>query len=435
MNHTVLEHVRTLAKRTRNENGYKNQFLELAENFRPHLGNNPDEVLDQIWHEVWASKGGEQPVVMATPAPDESATVNDRADQLEFEFKAEAIARKRVQNLGVQAALSKLPDVLTYEELQEAAKDVPKHRITNLLPDHGNMTVVGGNKCGKTERTLELIKSLVTGEPYLGEFEVVDPLNGKVLFLNYELTPALLAEWMRDMGLDSDKVLTMHLRDYASVPLLSDGGAEWLVNVCLMHDVETLALDPGGRAMTAAGCKNEDSNDEVKVITSHLDQIKAEAGMSHLVIPLHANRVTTPVRPRGADSWGGWHDASISLWLKNANKPYAARMFSAHGRDVSMPETELIRDDSTRLCRLKERGALTEDDIADAGDPPKAAATRKRGRQPVSDDEIERRVERYMTEHPDASEAQCERGVTGGAARVRKAYRAWVIKGAGDDEV
>lgn len=284
--------LRVLAKKLKQQEGYpyKSQFVALAGR---HYGDQLDaEITDEVWHELWNKELVIMPTAGVETKVNEEASVIDRADQLEFEFKAEAIARKRLRDAGVEEALSKLPQVLTYEELQEAAKNKAKYRVANLLPDNGNATVVGGNKCGKTERTLELVKSLVTGEDYLGQFEVVERLDGNVLFLNYELTEALLAEWMREMELDSDKVVTMHLRDYAQVPLLSDGGAEWLVNVCLMHDVQALVLDPGGRAMTAAGCKNEDSNDEVKVITAQLDQIKAEAGMSHLIIPLHANRVT-----------------------------------------------------------------------------------------------------------------------------------------------
>lgn len=410
--------LRVLARKLKQQEGYpyKSQFVALAGR---HYGDQLDaELTDEVWHELWNKELVIMPTAGVATKVDEEASVIDRADQLEFEFKAEAIARKRVRDRNAEEALSKLPDVLDFEELEKASKDVPKYRISNLLPDNGNATVVGGNKCGKTERALELVKSLVTGEAYLGEFEVVAPLDGNVLFMNYEVTPATLFEWMSDMGLDSDKVRTMHLRDYAQVPLLSDPGAEWLVNVCLMHDVQTLVLDPGGRAMTAAGCQNEDSNDDVKVITAKLDQIKAEAGMSHLIIPLHANRVTLPVRPRGADSWGGWHDSTISLWLKDARKPYGPRMFSAHGRDVSMPDTELIRDEETRSCTLKQRGAPTEDDIADAKEPRR----RKKGRAPVTDDVLDKRVTDYLQIRPQATKNEVQEEVIGQRDRLGEAY-------------
>ncbi|WP_100480101.1 AAA family ATPase [Mycobacteroides abscessus] len=357
---------------------------------------------------------------------DEESDIEDRVDSIYADLKAKGLAQQRIWNEGAEEALMKLPEPVTPGELEVLSKDIPRQRINGLLPEQGNLTMVAENKCGKTERTMELCRSLLTGESYLGRFEVVDKLDGNVLYLNYEVSSAMFYDWMAAMGLDKPTVgegmmLSQHLRDYRNVPILSDAGAEWLVNLCKNNDAKVLVVDTAGRAMTAAGYDEENSNDGIKVFTSRLDAIKAEAGVQHLIIPIHAIRAVLPVRPRGADAWGGWHDVQISMRRKDARKLESPRLFSASGRDVEVPETLLEYDADTRTCTLAEpkSGAPTEEDLDGVDTRPR----RKRGRQEVSDDEIYRRVEVFMTSYPDATEAQCERGVTGAAKRVRDAYK------------
>ena len=150
--------------------------------------------------------------------------------------------------------------------------------------------------------------SLLTGEPFLGEFDV-EPISGSVLVLNYELTQDMTAEWMSDLNLTAhDRLLTLNIRGQ-TVPLLSDDGAAWLIDLCQTHGVEVLRIDPAARMMTAAGKHDENDNNAVKLICDRLDFIKAEAGVSEMIVAIHASRTDPVCRPRGADSWTGWMDS------------------------------------------------------------------------------------------------------------------------------
>ncbi|MHC9295629.1 AAA family ATPase [Mycobacterium sp. LTG2003] len=53
----VLEHLRELALRLRNQEGYRSQFVALSKPYHTHLGADVDGVLTHLWHEAWAQKG------------------------------------------------------------------------------------------------------------------------------------------------------------------------------------------------------------------------------------------------------------------------------------------------------------------------------------------------------------------------------------------
>lgn len=420
INPIVRDHVEAIAQRIRDMDGYKSQFVSAVGKF-----DLPAQYLDEVWRTIGKSELVETQHLTIT----EVASVEDRADQLEFEFRSESLARKRIRDIGVGKIIGALPGVMTPDEMAAASKDTPKMRIADLLPDSANLLLCAANKCGKTERLIEVNDSLLTGNPFLDEFEVATPLDGNVLYLNYEVNGAQFSEWQQDMAITNKRFLTINLRDYATVPILSDGGAEWLVNMCVMHDAQVLVIDPAGRAMTAAGCKDENSNDEIKQFTSRLDEIKAQANLHHMILGIHANREHFPVRPRGADAWGGWFDVQVSMRLKNKGDLGGPRLFSAYGRDVEVPEQELDRDVSTRRCTIKplpsKKGA------EDLDEETLSVAMR---RQKLTDNDYDRRVARYMRNHPDATQNQCEKNVEGTVTEVRKAFKRYQAEHPKDEE-
>lgn len=62
----------------------------------------------------------------------------------------------------------------------------PKYAIQELHPSDSNSLLVAQYKTGKTTLTLNLVRALADGLPFLGHFEVT-PLSGRVAFFNYEL--------------------------------------------------------------------------------------------------------------------------------------------------------------------------------------------------------------------------------------------------------
>jgi len=51
INSVVLDHLRAVARGLRNQEGYKSQFVEVTKPFRPQMGNDPEGVVDRLWHE------------------------------------------------------------------------------------------------------------------------------------------------------------------------------------------------------------------------------------------------------------------------------------------------------------------------------------------------------------------------------------------------
>ncbi len=60
------------------------------------------------------------------------------------------------------------------------------------------MTIVAQRKTGKTTLTGNLFRSLLSGDPFLGAYDVI-PLDGRVVALNYEVSGATYARWMEDV--------------------------------------------------------------------------------------------------------------------------------------------------------------------------------------------------------------------------------------------
>ena len=57
------------------------------------------------------------------------------------------------------------------------------------------MSIVGQRKVGKTSLIGDLTRSLLTGEAFLGRFEVVK-VSGTVAILNYEVSGWQAASWL-----------------------------------------------------------------------------------------------------------------------------------------------------------------------------------------------------------------------------------------------
>lgn len=51
----VLRHLRKVAQGIKQRWGYKSQFVELTQPVHTRLGNDPQAVLDHVWHEVWSA--------------------------------------------------------------------------------------------------------------------------------------------------------------------------------------------------------------------------------------------------------------------------------------------------------------------------------------------------------------------------------------------
>ena len=71
--------------------------------------------------------------------------------------------------------------------------------------------MVAQRKTGKTTFNLNLTRCLITGEDFLGRFPV-RRIDGRVGFLNFEVSAAMLARWADDVGVPRDRLYLVNLR-------------------------------------------------------------------------------------------------------------------------------------------------------------------------------------------------------------------------------
>ncbi|MFC7430666.1 MULTISPECIES: AAA family ATPase [unclassified Agrococcus] len=231
-------------------------------------------------------------------------------------------------------------------------------RVEGLLPSLGRLLLIAQRKVGKTTWTMNLLRSLLLGEPFLGRFDVT-PLSGSVLLLNFEVDAATQGRWLADVGLDdpalASRVVVVNVRGVEN-PLATDAGRRRLAAVMRERDVEAVVVDPFGRAFTGI---EQSNNSEVTAWLSALDRVVTEGGASELVLVAHAGwgdaKGQSQTRVRGASALEDWADSIVRYW-KDRNDDDAPRFMEAEGRDVAMPADRLDFDPSTRRLTLTGTG-------------------------------------------------------------------------------
>lgn len=229
--------------------------------------------------------------------------------------------------------------------LDDIEDESVRYRIDKTLPMNGNLLVVAKRKAGKSTILLNLIRALRTGEPFLGSLEV-EPITGRVAYLNYELPRAMFQAWAHDVGLTSDDMLAVNLRGRRN-PLGNDQDLDTLRAGLVEHKVEVIVVDPFSRAFTG---QNINDTGEVTRFLADLDILKTEVGASSLIVAAHAGWGAD--RARNSSVLEDWPDAIITMTADDQHRRY----LSAIGRDVELDEDQLVFDPHTRALTLSGAG-------------------------------------------------------------------------------
>ncbi|WP_342023687.1 bifunctional DNA primase/polymerase [Arthrobacter citreus] len=239
------------------------------------------------------------------------------------------------------------------EELELPEEDEP-WLVEGLLQAGGNLVIAAGYKTGKTTLVQNLVRSLVNGERFLGEFKTT-PLVGKVALFNFELTEAQQVRWLRESGItDTNAVMLSHLRGRRGI-LTTDAGKQWVAEQLKANEVQVWVIDPFARA--ASGL-DENSNTDVGLFLEHLDEIKRLAKVSELVLVTHTGRGNPdePARARGATRLNDWADTNMTM-VKDSR---GNRSIAAEGRDVWVGKTRLAYDVTMRRLSVLGDGEAPE---------------------------------------------------------------------------
>lgn len=231
--------------------------------------------------------------------------------------------------------------------LSNIAEEPVQQRVKGLLARNGRMLWSAVRKSGKTTGCLNLIRSLIRGEDFLGRFAVT-PIAGCAGLLNFEVARQDIARWAREVGIPGDRLLVVNLRGCAN-PFAEPDEAARLAELLREHAVEVIVVDPFGRAYTG---KSQNDAGEVGAWLSMLDRFVEAAGCSELVLTAHAG--WEGERTRGTSALEDWAD-TVATTVRD-NDDDRLRFFRALGRDVEVAEDRLDFDPATRRLTLAGAG-------------------------------------------------------------------------------
>lgn len=299
-------------------------------------------------------------------APDEA----DREALVEQEVRKQEVREEARQRVASKRAgeLFRFPEPgRTLADDLDHPPVEQKYTVAELHTAGGNTLLVAQFKAGKTTVAINLIESLADGKPFLGAYHVQD-LSGKVAWWNYELSPDMAREWMRDIGVEHPERVAepLHLRG-VHLPIWRDDVKRKTIEWLKANEIEFWILDPAARAWRGL-VDNENDNSQLAAFTDALDEIKREAGVRDLLLLTHMGRATVEEdaeRSRGGTRLEDWMDHGWYL-TKDGKEADAPRALRAMGRDVDVPAVDLSYDDLTRRLRStgKSRSERRTDDMA-----------------------------------------------------------------------
>lgn len=235
------------------------------------------------------------------------------------------------------------PPALLLSEFLDKELSPEKFLIEGLIPTNGTVTVVAAKKTGKSTFIYNVMHSLLTLEPLLGAFPV-SAFQGRIGFVNYELTEEQAQDWFRRSPIGTtDRIAVWNLRGKPN-PFRSEEALRDFAKEVNSLGIQVLILDPFSSAFRGG---NSQDNDEVKDFWLRTDAFKDASGVKELIIPVHAGRDES--RSRGASALDDHPDAILHLNKLNDG----TRTFHAFGRDVEVEEGELEFDKVTLLLRYK----------------------------------------------------------------------------------
>jgi AAA domain len=266
----------------------------------------------------------------------------DAVAEAAFAVRVRAEAQRRV---AAECAVRQPFDAAL---LADVVIEPVRWRVEGLLPAQGRLLVAAQRKAGKTTFTLNLARNLLLGGDHLGHFHV-QPIAGRVGFLNFEVSRSQLCLWAREVGVPGDRFFAVHLRGRAN-PFADADDTARLAALLRAATVEAVIVDPFGRAYT--GTSQNDAG-EVGAFLSGLDRFAEAAGCSELVLTAHAG--WDGERTRGSSALEDWADAVAYLVRDKEND--RLRYFRAIGRDVEVDEDRLNFDPTRRRLTLAGAGS------------------------------------------------------------------------------
>lgn len=274
----------------------------------------------------------------------------------------------RERNLASLDRLSDLPED-DEEELW---------RIDGLWQQGQVVLLSAKYKAGKTTMVLNVVRSLVDGKPFLGQFDAT-PLTGNLLIVNAEMTRRQFRKWLRESPIENpEKVYAFHVREAgpSSGDILDPTRRDEIIHLANEVNAQALILDPLNPLLSSAGVEENASSEVARWFTALADVIERSC-VQDVFLVHHFGHVAE--RGRGSSKF---MDAPDALWTYTVEEPgkpaeddaddllgqiepsAAPRYLSAMGRDVELAKSRVDFDPGTRTLTMPVRGAGPDNDRA-----------------------------------------------------------------------
>lgn len=247
---------------------------------------------------------------------------------IQNEMRRQKIVRTAQIRLNSEAQGNKPLKLLSGPEIEDL--DITQEwRIEGLIAQGGNVMINAQAKAGKSTLVINLIRCLMTGENFLGEFPVEKVSTVRVIDL--EMPIASSRRWLREAGLTKFPGV-----EYA---FLVGQASDFMVTNELVRrkladslkGADVLVIDPVGPLLAAMGL-DENSPTDIRLLLNSLTELKEMSGSSEMIVIHHAGHGMA--RARGASTFNDWPDCFMVLTNTDPGNQSGVRKLTARGRDV-----------------------------------------------------------------------------------------------------
>lgn len=309
------------------------------------------------------------------PADDEATVIRAQLDADPALRKAVADLHQRDKAREVYDKIRNLAEAKGLRERMDSAIDrlseLPEDdeedlwRIQDLWMQSQTVLLTAKYKAGKTTLMLNVIRSLVDGKPFLGQFETT-PIDGNLLIVNAEMTRRQFRRWLRESGVENrEKVFALHVRDAgpSAGNLLDSGVRDLLIRRLNEIDARALILDPLNPLLAGAGVDENASSDVARWFNA-LKEVEQASPIEDTMLVHHFGH--NGERGRGSSKFMDHPDALWTYTVEDTPDPGdddedllgqidaapAPRFLKAIGRDVELAKSRVEFDPATRVLNM-----------------------------------------------------------------------------------
>lgn len=263
----------------------------------------------------------------------------------EIEKQKRSITARRIAiaELAAEEGLEPPEPFMSAQDIIDSPPAPVEWVVDGLMSVGSRIGLIAQPKTGKTTMALNLSKALITGEKFLGRYEVNRlASNESVVFMDYEVNTNTFRGWVEKVGIRGNQFYRQSLRGRVN-PFTDAAARTAFIDQLKAVNCRVLIVDPFADAFAGGVAGAENDNTLVAAFFAVVNQVAEAAGVGEVVITIHAGW-SAEGRARGASALEGKPDA---MWYLTNDPDADERLvyFRARGRDVDVEQQVLAFDE------------------------------------------------------------------------------------------